>query len=131
MKLTKWFIYTVIIGALPFIVRLLIYTAKKNIDPSYIVNIVDLVTFGLVLHVSQINELDSWKGMSENKKTLFRSISLVFVLCFSALLGLAYEADLDKSGSYDIEAIKRLSIKVTGASLFFVLCVYVGFRKAE
>ncbi|OIN56191.1 hypothetical protein [Arsenicibacter rosenii] len=131
MKLTKWLIYTVIIGAIPFIVRFFVFIATTNIDSNYIVNIVDMVTFGLVLHVSNINELESWQGMEDSKRTLFRGISLVLIVLLSALLGLAYIADLDKTGVYEIDSIKYLSVTLSTISFIFVLSIYIGYRITE
>lgn len=85
-KSTKWLIYTVVIGLLPVIIRFLLWlvTEKSSME---LLSISDMITFGLVIHISIINELehsheeDAWK-------TKHNGVSILFITIYSALFAL-------------------------------------------
>ena len=54
---SKWFVYTVLVGLIPIASRLLIWvTSKAGTVPAFAPQ--DFVAFGLVLHITAINELE-------------------------------------------------------------------------
>ncbi len=65
---TKWLIYTVLVGLLPILSRLLVWAVTKEgsiniFSPS------DFVAFGLVLHISNINEIEHFTNVEKEWKT--------------------------------------------------------------
>lgn len=131
MKATKWFIYTVLIGAVPFFIRLFIWLVINNLPVSYVFNEVDMVTFGLVLHVSNINELEDKVNMEQGRKTAYVGLSTFLIVVFGAFLGIAYVADLEtKTNIFNKQQIKLCTGVLSILSLLFSYSIYYR-RKAE
>lgn len=95
MSIRKWLIYTVAIGLIPFLARLIIFIVASNVNRSFVVNAVDIVSFGLILNIVNISELESFDGNNPNWKTTQIGISLLLVVLFTLFLALAYLADAD------------------------------------
>jgi len=124
MTLTKWLIYTVLIGLLPFIARLLIFAITKNLTATYILNEVDMIAFGLVLNVSNISEIDNNRTLTEDWKTKNKGLSVIFIIIFSIFLGLSYMADLPTANGFDKSMIRLLSLVLSSVSLFFSYTIF-------
>ena len=114
MKRTKWLIYTVCVGLIPIIIRTLIYWFSTNISSiEYVFNETELITFGLILHLTNINELED-KGNIEGKwKTKNIGVCVIFIVILSVLLGFAYLADQNPEGL----KVDRTKIKICAAVL--------------
>ena len=83
---TKWLIYTVIIGLLPVIIRGLLWLATEN-SSLELLNISDIIIFGLIIHISIINELEH-SNEKDEWKTKHNGISLLFITVYSSLFAL-------------------------------------------
>ncbi|GAB4036750.1 hypothetical protein [Spirosoma gilvum] len=128
MKTTKWLIYTVLIGATPFFVRLFVFIFATKLKSDYIINEVDMVTFGLVLSVSNINELEDRVDLSPLSKSIYIGISVFLLVLFGTFLGIAYFADIDKHNLVDKGRIKTCSAILSVASLLFSYSIYYRQR---
>ena len=53
----KWLIYTVLVGLIPILSRALLWFISQNQTMNF-VNAADFVAFGLILHISNINEIE-------------------------------------------------------------------------
>ncbi len=93
---TKWFIYTVLVGLIPFLIRFFIFIISNNKTSDYIFNEVDLVTFGLVLNITNINEIDGKENVESIWRTKNIGISVVMLILFAAFLGITYFSEDDK-----------------------------------
>jgi len=85
-KKAKWLIYTVLVGLIPILSRFLVWvvTEKGIIDllsPS------DFIAFGLVLHISNINEIEHF-DIEKDWKTAQNGISIAFIALYSVLFTL-------------------------------------------
>jgi 4-amino-4-deoxy-L-arabinose transferase-like glycosyltransferase len=89
----KWFIYTVLIGMIPFFARVFIYLISKNVNETYVINAVDIAAFGLLLNITNINELESLESLDPVWKTTQIGISVFQIVLFSIFLTLAYLAE--------------------------------------
>ena len=79
-KKTKWLIYTVVFGLIPIISRLLVWGVTQHGTVSAFATS-DFIAFGLILHISNINEIEhlsddnkSWKtgfSLAEKRKKKF------------------------------------------------------------
>lgn len=87
----RWIYSTVIVGALPLIVRLLI-NCLLTIKTDWI-NPIDLVFLGLTLSLTNINELNSLKK-DDNTKISYKEdsvwVSIFTILFLTFLLGVQY-----------------------------------------
>jgi len=61
-KKTKWLIYTVLVGLIPILSRLLVWLVT-NTGTVNILSPSDFVIFGLVLHISNINEIEHFSNV--------------------------------------------------------------------
>jgi hypothetical protein len=76
MTKVKWLIYTVLLGLAPMIGRFLIYLV--SVTPANAFNVGDIIAFGLVLVITNINLLEHQQAVDQEWKT--RSIGLSIVL---------------------------------------------------
>lgn len=83
---TKWLIYTVLIGLLPVIIRALLWLVTKN-SSLELLSVSDIIIFGLIIHISIINELEH-SSEEDEWKTKQNGISLLFITVYSALFAL-------------------------------------------
>lgn len=91
VKFRRWLYYTVIVGALPLLVRLftiLIISPKDNFIDS-----IDVIFLALTLNLTNINELNSLKNEVNTKLAYAEDSSWwsIFIIVFLSLsLGLKY-----------------------------------------
>ena len=76
--------YTVALGLLPAVLRLMIGLTSPN-EGIDLLNAVDFILFGLVLHISNINELEHFNDSEKSWKTIQNGTSLVFVALYCSL----------------------------------------------
>lgn len=84
---SKWLAYTVLVGLIPILTRILVWITTK----SGTVNVVmasDFIAFGLVLHISIINELEHLSATDRGWKTIQNGSSVIFIALYSALYSL-------------------------------------------
>lgn len=80
----KWLIYTVLVGLIPIISRFLVW----GVTQSGIVNILaasDFIAFGLILHISNINEIEHLSDSNRSWKTIQNGTSILFIALYSVL----------------------------------------------
>lgn len=115
----KWLYFTVAVGLLPFLCRIILFLFRRDLSYDYILNEIDIVAFSLALQVGIINELiDNFVG-SEAKKYQNFGTSFIFLLACAFVLILSYTADIDKSDKYNHTSIRICSGILALASLFF------------
>ncbi|WP_157861310.1 hypothetical protein [Rippkaea orientalis] len=86
-KKIKWLIYTVLVGLIPILLRLLIHwVTKEGLVKS--VSTSDFISFGLVLHISNINEIEHLMTSDQSWKTIQNGLSITFIAFYSMLFGL-------------------------------------------
>lgn len=83
----KWLAYTVLVGLIPALTRVLIWvvTSEGAIAP-FVAS--DFVAFGLVLHISIINEIEYLPARDQGWKSIQNGASITFIALYSALYGL-------------------------------------------
>lgn len=86
-KKIKWLIYTVLVGLIPILCRMLMWVVTKNgtVQPWAAA---DFIAFGLVLHISNINEIEHLDG-DRDWKTTQNGISIAFIAFYSVLFALS------------------------------------------
>ncbi|QSL92480.1 hypothetical protein JWV26_22500 [Ectopseudomonas toyotomiensis] len=86
-KKIKWLIYTVLVGLIPIMSRLLIWGVTKDGTISAF-SATDFIAFGLVLHISNINEIEHFQG-ERSWKTAQNGISIAFIAMYSVLFAMS------------------------------------------
>ncbi|MYM88576.1 hypothetical protein GTP91_15510 [Rugamonas sp. FT82W] len=119
---SKWFTYTLLVGLLPIATRLTLWTAAK---PGTILAIAasDVITLGLVLHISIINELEhvaDRTNRDSNLKTILNGTSAFFITLYGALYALAIIGEKNQD-FLDKASMLKSSLGLASASLLLSL----------
>ncbi|MFO1250723.1 MAG: hypothetical protein U1E77_06155 [Inhella sp.] len=89
---SKWLAYTVLVGLIPILSRLLVWLiASDDVVPA--ISATDFVAFGLVLHISNINELEHVSSQSKPWKTVQNGISVIFIALYSVIFAVLLLAE--------------------------------------
>ena len=123
----KWLIYTVLVGLIPVLSRVLIWFISQNRTMD-ICNASDFVAFGLILHISNINEIEHFNDSEKSWKTIQNGLSIAFISFYSVL----FAADLlgqSNPGLIDIGAMKYVSIVLSLTSFGISLSIYHRISK--
>ena len=130
MVKTKWFIYTVIIGLIPFIVRFFVFLFYEERSTDFLFNGIDFIIFGLVLNLSNINELEGKAYLDKKKLDNWKTwksrgigLSVIFIIVFSSILGIAYFSEIE-GVKLDKTAIKICAIILSFVSFLFSYSIF-------
>jgi hypothetical protein len=123
-KKIKWLIYTVLVGLIPILLRLIVWTVTKEgtvnlLSPS------DFIGFGLVLHISNINEIEHFSSVEREWKTIQNGISIAFIAFYSVLFSLT----LIGENIVDVTAITICTIVLSVVSFLISYSVYDRISK--
>lgn len=122
-RYVKWLIYTVIVGLIPIMVRLLVCAITNSDSLSSLVPS-DVIVFGLVLHISILNEIEHVFD-SDGWKTKQVGISIVFMVMYSILMAALLFSEVHPA-IIDMEALLNSSVAM--AIISFVLTSSVFYR---
>ncbi len=120
-KKIKWFIYTVLVGMIPIISRLLITSIINKEDVTFFVA-TDFIALGLVLHISIINELEHLNN-EVDWRTIQNGMSIVYIAAYSVLFCLGILND-EIPNMIDKSILLKLSVILVITSLILSLAVF-------
>ena len=123
----KWLIYTVLVGLIPILSRALIWFISQNRTMDFF-NASDFVAFGLILHISNINEIEHFNDRENSWKTIQNGISIAFISFYSVLFACSLLGQ-SNPGLINVEAITNLSIVLSFVSLLISFSVYHTISK--
>ena len=118
----KWLMYTVLIGLIPILSRLLIWGISQNRTVD-ILNPADFLVFGLILHVSNINEIEHFNDREKWWKTLQNGISIAFITMYGVLFA-SYLIGQSNPGLIDRGIIQYIAITLSAISFLLSFSVY-------
>ena len=123
----KWLIYTVLVGLIPALLRMLIWfiSQDQNMD---LFNASDFVAFGLILHISNINEIEHFNDHEKSWKTIQNGLSIAFISFYSVLFA-CHLLGQSNPGLINFESIKYLSMALSLVSFLLSLSVYNRISK--
>lgn len=121
---TKWLAYTVLVGLLPIFSRFLVWLVTKegSIEPF---SPQDFIAFGLVLHISNINEIEHLVGADRSWKTAQNGISA----CLIAIHGVLFCLTLIGGDVIDRQAIMYCVAIIALASLGLSYSLFTRISK--
>ena len=125
----KWLIYTVLVGLIPILSRALIWFISQNRTMNFF-NSSDFVAFGLILHISNINEIEHFNDRERSWKTIQNGISIAFISFYSVLFACSLLGQ-SNPGLINEDAITHLSIILSFASFFISFSVYHTISKLK
>ena len=125
-KKVKWLIYTVLVGLIPVLSRLLVWgvTSSGSVSP---ISSADFVAFGLVLHISNINEIEHFSGVDREWKTIQNGTSIAFIALYSVLFAL----NIIGGGLVDANAMTACTCALSVVSFFISYSVYDRVSKVK
>jgi|WetSurMetagenome_2_1015567.scaffolds.fasta_scaffold00003_17 hypothetical protein len=129
MNQTKWIYYTVGVGLLPVVLRLLAVLFCKEINEFVILNSPDIIFFGLVLCISNINEVEFIQKRNDNKRWITRTngLSTLFIVFFTFLFALILVNEI-QSNFFNTTTIKIAAIILSTTFFIFTLSVYHNLK---
>jgi hypothetical protein len=125
-KKTKWLIYTVLVGLIPILSRSLAWLVTNTGTVNFLSSS-DFVAFGLILHISNINEIEHFDNVGKEWKTIQNGISITFIAFYSVLYSLTLVGDK----VVNITAITYCSIFLAFVSFLISYSVYDRVSKSE
>ncbi|WBX78369.1 hypothetical protein PG911_08925 [Tenacibaculum ovolyticum] len=129
MKKTKWLIYTVLIGMIPFLVRSFIALFDKTGTIDYWINETDFIILGLVLNLTNINELEDKDFEDKIWKTRNIGFSVISIALFSAILAIVTYSDFKENPDLDKFTVKACSTTLALVSFIFSYSIYNRLNK--
>lgn len=125
MKFERWIIYTVLVAALPILIRLFSFVILKS-PVGQAVSPIDIVFFGLTLNIANINELNELKFKNKNNKSAILpnkdkilGLSIFLIVFLAITLGMIYSSELMGIKSISLVSTYICSIILSIASLIF------------
>ena len=125
----KWLIYTVLIGLIPVLLRMLIWSILQNRTMD-LLNASDFVAFGLILHISNINEIEHFSDGQKSWKTIQIGFSIVFILFYGILFACSLLGQ-SNPGLINVQFITYFSIGFSFVSFLISFSVYDRISKLE
>lgn len=124
---SKWLAYTFLVGLIPVLTRMLAWTTTTSGAVSALAAS-DFVAFGLVLHVSVINELEHLPPKEKEWKSIQNGTSLIFIAIYSSLYALTIIGEKNSS-LIDASVMLRSSIILAVVSTFLCLAAFHRLSK--
>lgn len=121
-KKIKWLTHTVLVGLIPVFGRLLVWVISQNRD-MHLLNAADFVVFGLILHISIINEIEHLNDDQRSWKTLHNGVSIAFI----AMYGILFASHIwgqSNPGLVDADILRWLAIGLSIVSAIQGFAVY-------
>lgn len=131
MKKTKWLIYTVIIGLIPFFIRSFICIFDKTGTINYWLNASDFIVFGLILNLSNINELEDKKLEDQLWKTKNIGLSVIQIVIFSSIFAIISYSDFKLGKDLNEFSVKTCSIVLAFVSFIFSYSIFNRLNTLE
>lgn len=129
MVKTKWLIYTVAIGLLPFLLRLLIFLIGKNTDMEFLMNEADFIVFGLVLNLTNLNELEHKKASIWKTKMI--GIAALQVAFYAGILVVSYITEFPNQNIINPTLLFYCSLVLSIISFLFSYSIYDRINKTN
>ena len=95
-----------------------------------ILNAPDFVAFGLILHISNINEIEHFNDSERSWKTIQNGLSIVFILFYGVLFACSLLGQ-SNPGLINVGAITNISMVLSLVSLGISFSVYHRISKLE
>lgn len=127
-KIYIWLIFTVLIGLLPIIARVTVVNIFLLKDVVLIAPI-DIIVFGIVLHVSILNELNN-RQKDHEWRLIAIGVSTFFIIGYVLLLSAAICSESTKL-TINIELLLNASIFLAIISFIQCFIILYQYRKIE
>ena len=127
-RIAKWLIYTVVVGFIPVLLRLLVWFISQDKLGLDLLNALDFIVLGLVLQISNINEIEHIYSSGKTWKTIHNGFSIILIIFYSALF-VFYLLEESIPESIDGAAVKSLAMAAALPSIVLSFMVYYRVSK--
>jgi hypothetical protein len=93
-KIIKWTLTSLSVGILPIIIRIGVFFIENDKTGLCILNIGDLIAFGLILNVSNIYEIQNINSYPDTHKTIYSAFCVLLIIFFSLFYGLSIDNEV-------------------------------------
>jgi len=126
-KQIKWLVYTVIIGLIPIFLRLILHFVTSGGIKLFSAS--DFIAFGLILHISNINELEHYsKAKDKSWKTIQNGLSIIFIVFYGLLFTLTLLSEA-KPKFIDYDIVRIISMVFSAISFLISFTIYHRISK--
>jgi len=126
-KQIKWLIYTVLIGLIPIFLRLMIHLVTNGSIKLFSAS--DFIAFGLILHISNINELEHYSKVKDKSwKTIQNGLSILFIVFYGLLFTLTLLSEA-KPKFIDYDIVRIISMLFSVVSFLISFTIYYRISK--
>ena len=115
----RWLFNTVIVGSLPFVIRLIVILLSKVHDWESLWNPIDFGFWSLTLNISNINETSYRK----KNRGIVIWCSVILIIMLSITIGLLHFSEMAKEPLLDEHAALYLSMGFCVSSLIYSFVV--------
>ena len=129
-RIAKWLIYTIAVGFIPALFRMLVWFISQDKTGLDLFNALDFIVLGLVLQISNINEIEHLYDSERTWKTTHNGISVILIIFYSALLVFHLLGESIPE-SIDGAAVKSLAMATAPLSIALSFMVYYRVSKLE
>ena len=95
---------------------------------SSILNPTDLILFGLILHISNINEIEHFASDHRSWKSVHNALSILFIVMYAVLFTCLV---FDEYGLVSVNYPVVRNIAVSLSAISFVLSLTIYYRSAK
>ena len=121
--------YTVLVGLIPVLLRLLVWTISQTRNME-VLNTADFVVFGLILHISSIHQIAHISDRQSSWKTILNGTSIFFITGYGFLFA-AYLFGQSNPGLVNQEVTRCLAIGFSVVSFVIGYAVYDRITKLD
>jgi len=127
---SKWLAYTVLVGLIPILTRFLVWiTTKGGVVENFVP--ADFIAFGLVLHISIINEIEHLSKPKDREwKSIQNGTSVIFIALYSALYSLILIGERNKD-LIDNTVLLHSAVSLSFISLILSLAIFHRISNSE
>ena len=93
---TRWLVYTVLVALIPMLCRLLVWGMLDANNVNWI-DASDCIAFGIIVHISSINEVEHLDDKQGSWKTIINGTSIAFITIYGVLFALNVVEESDKN----------------------------------
>ena len=125
----KWLMYTVLVGLIPVVFRALLWIISQHRTMD-VFSASDFVAFGLILHISSINEIEHFNDLEKSWKTFQIGASVFFIAVYSLLFSFDLWGQANP-GIIHVGTIRTISMILNCVSFYLSFSIYDKISKVE
>ena len=134
MTTKRWLYYTVIVGALPLIIRCFMLMFINDASWHMFISPIDFVYLGFTLNLTKINEANSSSqntGLNDDSRENITWWSIMIIIFLALILAALYLDSFLNNGLLNGKTLKGTSIVLCVISFFYSLHIVRNFNSKE